>query len=586
MAGLIPQDFIDDLLSRTDIVDVIGDHVQLRKAGKDFQGLCPFHNEKSPSFTVSQTKQFYHCFGCQASGSAISFLMDHNHLDFVETIKELASKAGMQLPENTDSNKPRVNNDPVYSILEQATKFFAVQLRQHSTKQRAVDYLKNRGLSGEIAKAYDIGYAPDGWDNLLKHLDNEADQKNLLIKAGLIIEKESENNKPKRYYDRFRDRIIFPIRDYKGRVIGFGGRILDKGEPKYLNSPETPVFHKGRELYGLYEARKRCRDLDQIVVVEGYMDVVALAQFGINHSVATLGTATTTEHLQRLFKATREVIFCFDGDRAGKRAAWKALDLSLPLLKEGYTVQFMFLPEGEDPDSMVRSKGPEYFRNHKNFTALSEFLFNSLLLKADINTLEGRAQLVNLANPLITKIPTGALRSLMQQRLSKLSQLEGQAIEQIIPEVAPPAEIPQPRQRALINRNQRLSRTLVEQAIHIILNHPGFANEVDFDENLVELADPYLPLLLELLRMVKSQPTISTGQLLEHWRGTETLIALNDLISGKKELPDEAIQTEYTGIITALKKNLLKQQRSAIINTSEGKITDRVKNIYKRPENK
>ena len=578
MAGLIPQDFIDDLLSRTDIVDVIGDTVQLRKAGKDYQGLCPFHNEKTPSFTVSQVKQFYHCFGCGANGSVIGFMMDHNHLDFIETIRDLASRAGMQLPENTETQQNRPNHEPVFNILGQATQFYTNQLRQHSAKERAVDYLKNRGLSGEIAAAYKIGYAPAGWDNLLKSFDNYSDLIPLLLKAGLIIEKESDDNE-KRHYDRFRDRIMFPIRDYKGRVIAFGGRILDQGEPKYLNSPETPVFHKGRELYGLYEARKRCRDLSQIIVVEGYMDVVALAQFGINNAVATLGTATTTEHLQRLFRTTREIIFCFDGDQAGKRAAWKALELSLPLLKEGYSVRFLFLPEGEDPDSIVRSEGPEYFEVTANFTALSEFLFNSLLKKVDVDTLEGRAQLVDKANPLISKIPKGALRTLMQQQLSKLSQLETGQIEQMMPD---PAIQKRPAQRPPLNRNHRHSRTLVEQAIHTLLNHPEFAVDINFPEELTDLSDQYIPLIFELIKLISNKPDITTGQLLEHWRDTEIIVTLNGLLPGEKELGEDALRAEYSGIIEILKKNLSKQERSAAVQTSDGKITDQIKNIYKR----
>ncbi|MFK8069012.1 MAG: DNA primase [Gammaproteobacteria bacterium] len=585
MAGMIPQDFIDDLLSRTDIVDVIGEFVQLRKGGKDYQGLCPFHNEKTPSFTVSQVKQFYHCFGCGANGSAISFMMDHNHLDFVETIKDLASKAGMQLPENTETKQNRPDHNPVFNILEQASQFYAKQLRQHSSKERAVEYLKNRGLSGEIAAAYDIGYAPPGWDNLINSFGMKeqitSDQISLLLKAGLIAEKELEDNK-KRHYDRFRDRIMFPIRDYKGRVIGFGGRVFDQGEPKYLNSPETPVFHKGRELYGLFEARKRCRDLSRIIVVEGYMDVVALAQFGINNAVATLGTATTIEHLQRLFKATREIVICFDGDKAGQRAAWKALELSLPLLKEGYSVRFLFLPEGDDPDSIVRKQGAAYFENTENYTQLSEFLFDSLVQQTDLTTLEGRARLFDLASPLIAKIPTGALRTLMQQQLSSLSQLASEKIDQMMPIHNPAPERIKPVQRRPVNRNKRFSRTLVEQAIHILINHPEFVIEIDFPKELSNLDDQNIPFILELTQQISDQSLINTGQLLEHFRESEKIELLNQLLPGEKDLPDDAMRAEYRGIIQTLQKNLAKQQRSALIQTSDGKITDQIKSLYTR----
>lgn len=584
MAGLIPQDFIDDLLSRTDIVDVIGDHVQLRKAGKDYQGLCPFHNEKTPSFTVSQVKQFYHCFGCGANGSVIGFMMDHNHFDFIESIKDLASKAGMQLPENTETRQNRPDHQPVFNVLEYASQFYAKQLRQHSSKERAVQYLKKRGLSGEIAAAYDIGYAPPGWDNLIKSFDDSADQISILLKAGLIAEKDLDDGK-KRHYDRFRDRVMFPIRDYKGRVIGFGGRVFDQDEPKYLNSPETPVFHKGRELYGLFEARKRCRDLSRIIVVEGYMDVVALAQFGINNSVATLGTATTIDHLQRLFKATREIIFCFDGDRAGQKAAWKALELSLPLLKEGYSARFLFLPEGEDPDSVVRAQGAEYFENNKNLTPLSEFLFNSLLQQVDVETLEGRAQLVDLANPLISKIPTGALRTLMQQQLGTHSQLATEQIDQMMPRHIEPSieKIKQkPRQRQPVNRNKRYSRSLVEQAIHILINHPEFTVDIEFPAELSALSDHHIPFIFELIKRISTQSDITTGQLLEHYRESDNITTLNELLPGGKGLPKDAMRAEYEGVIQMLQKNLSKQQRSAVIQTSEGKITEHFKSLYKR----
>lgn len=582
MAGKIPQDFIDDLLSRTDIVDVVGDFVTLRKAGKDFQGLCPFHNEKSPSFTVSQIKQFYHCFGCGANGSAIGFLMEYNRMDFVECIRDLASRAGMQLPENTDQPQNRPNLNPIYDILEHAAAFYARQLRTHPDKARAVDYLKGRGLSGKIAAAYRIGFAPEGWDNLLLSLDTTSENKALLLKAGMVIQKDEG-----RHYDRFRDRIIFPIRDYKGRVIAFGGRVLDKGEPKYLNSPETPVFHKGRELYGLFEARKRSRDLDRVIVVEGYMDVVALAQFGINNAVASLGTATTADHFQRLFKLTREIVFCFDGDKAGQNAAWKALEISLPFLKDGYSVRFLFLPEGQDPDTLVRSEGPEYFTNIKNFAPLSDYLFRTLSLQTDTESHEGRARLVDLAKPLIARIPQGALRILMEQQLSELSHIASPQLRQIIPDAPPQqgteAQRP-PVQRRPLKNSHKHARSLPEKAIHLLLNHPEFAQLVDLPEELEQLSLGHIPIFIELYRLAKNHPGINTGQILEHWRDTETISALNELLSGSRDLPDEALQGEFEGIILSLQKNLQKQKHSEIVQSSEGKITDRIKDIYKRSD--
>lgn len=576
MAGLIPQDFIDDLLNRTDIVDVIGDHVQLRKAGKDYQGLCPFHNEKTPSFTVSQAKQFYHCFGCGANGSAIGFLMENNHLSFIDAIKDLAVKAGVQVPDSATQSEPRQNYDPIFEMLEKACKFYETQLRRHATRQVAVNYLKQRGLSGEIAAAYHIGFAPAGWDNLLKALAASTDTIPTLIKAGLIIEKETG-----RYYDRFRDRIMFPIRDHRGRVTGFGGRVLEGGEPKYLNSPETPVFHKGRELYGLFEARRRCKDMQRLIVVEGYMDVVALAQFGINNAVATLGTATTPDHLQRLFKVTSEIVFCFDGDQAGHRAAWKALETSLPYLKDGHSIRFLFMPEGEDPDSLIRNQGATYFETPANLTPLSDFLFNSLLQKTESDSPEGRARLVTLAKPLLSKIPQGAFRILIQQRLSELSHIETNQLNRWLPDQGDTPR--KPAQRNMLKTNRRLTRTLSEKAIHLLLTHPEFAHESELPAKLEQLDQPHITLLLELVNLIKQHANISTGQILEHWRDTPAFPTLNSLLIGIKDLPASAMLTEYTGVMESLARKLVKLQRSAVVQTADGKITDQIKDMYKRP---
>ena len=357
MAGRIPQHFIDELLNRVDIVDVIDSRVPLRKAGRDFQARCPFHEEKNPSFTVSQNKQFYHCFGCGAHGSAISFLMEYEHLDFIEAIKELAHKAGIALPAIEEDPAHKAIDKDLYGVMEEAASFYRQQLRNHADSPKAVEYLKGRGLTGQIASEFGIGYAPPGWDNLLKAIGGSAQRQTQLATTGMAIEKE-----PGRYYDRFRNRIMFPIRDRRGRIIAFGGRVIDSNDtPKYLNSPESPLFHKGKELYGLYEARQALRQIDRLLVVEGYMDVVALAQHGIRYAVATLGTALTPDHIAPLFRTTQEVVFCFDGDRAGRDAAWKALDIMLPELKEGRTARFMFLPDGEDPDTLVRKIGQTAF---------------------------------------------------------------------------------------------------------------------------------------------------------------------------------------------------------------------------------
>ncbi len=359
MAGLIPQSFIDDLMNRIDIVEVIDGRVPLKKTGREYTACCPFHNEKTPSFTVSPTKQFYHCFGCGAHGTAIGFLMEYEHLSFPESVEELARLAGVPMEyEGPSPNEPvrRKKDESLYDLLAKVDQYYRQQLRQHPQSRRAVDYLKQRGVSGEIAAEFGLGFAPPGWDNLERQLGQSAEVREKLVSTGMLIKKDSGGS-----YDRFRDRIMFPIRDRRGRTIAFGGRILpdnqekgDKPPAKYLNSPETPLFHKGQELYGLYEARQALRDITRLMVVEGYMDVVALAQYGIRYAVATLGTATTEEHLHKLFRLTPEIVFCFDGDRAGREAAWRALNNALPVMREGRQIRFMFLPDGEDPDSYVR----------------------------------------------------------------------------------------------------------------------------------------------------------------------------------------------------------------------------------------
>ncbi|MEN8176417.1 MAG: DNA primase, partial [Pseudomonadota bacterium] len=429
MAGRIPPEFIDRLLARIDIVDVIDRRVPLKKAGHEYQARCPFHSEKTPSFTVSPQKQFYHCFGCGAHGTAIGFLMEFDQLGFPEAVEELARDAGLEVPHEQGVSTPHQPDlRPVYQTLEEASLYYAGQLREHPEAGQAVDYLKNRGVSGEIARDYRLGYAPPGWNNLIAAFGGDDGTLGRLRTAGLVSEPDGG-----RQYDRLRDRVVFPIRDQRGRVVGFGGRILestDKAEPdakpagpKYLNSPETPVFHKGRELYGLYEARQAGVDLKSILVVEGYMDVIALAQHGIRNVVATLGTATTADHLQRLFRATPAIIFCFDGDRAGREAAWKALTVALPLLTGGREVSFMFVPEGEDPDSLVRSEGPDQFRGRmKAALPASEFLFEKLKEDTDFSRqLDGKSRLADAAKPLIQSIPEGSFRELMEQRLKEVS---------------------------------------------------------------------------------------------------------------------------------------------------------------------
>lgn len=432
MAGLIPQSFIDDLLNRIDIIDVISDRITLKKAGRNHQALCPFHKEKSPSFSANQDKQFYYCFGCGASGNALGFIMDHDHIDFPEAVELLARQAGMQVPREAAANDRRERTDPLYDQLKAATRWYTEQLLSHNSAAKAKAYLNQRGLNQETIARFQIGYAPPGWDNLIKALGNTPEREQLLNKAGLVV----ENDERKTTYDRFRDRIIFPIRDLRGRVIAFGGRVLGDEKPKYLNSPETTVFHKGRELYGFYEARQANRDLQQVLVVEGYMDVIALAQQGINNAVATLGTATSTDHLLSLFKHTSQIVFCFDGDNAGRQAAWRALDNALPVMSDGRQIRFLFLPQGEDPDSLVRREGAKAFlarlSDRQQALTFDDYFFKFFENEIDTTTLDGKARLVHKVTPFIHRLPEGSFKSLMVKKLGEISDLGTSAVSSII----------------------------------------------------------------------------------------------------------------------------------------------------------
>ncbi|WP_320826369.1 DNA primase [Reinekea sp.] len=433
MAGLIPNDFIEQLLDRTDILEVIGNRIELKKKGKDHWACCPFHGEKSPSFSVNPSKQFYYCFGCGVSGTALKFLQEFDKMNFVEAIEELARGAGVEVPReevSAQAKQKQQQRRSLHDLLGTCSEYFAHQLYQHADAKPVQAYVLSRGLSEEIVRTFQIGFAPEGWNNLSQHFRNEQTDSELLT-TGML----TQNDKG-RVYDRFRNRLMFPIRDIRGRVIAFGGRVMSADEkPKYLNSPETPIFHKGQELYGLYEARKAVKNFDNIIIVEGYMDVVALAQHGVKNAVATLGTATSPTHIQRLFKLTTEIIFCFDGDNAGKRAAIRALANTLPELKDGQQARFLFLPDGEDPDSLVRKEGFEGFMfRAKQAQSLPDFLFQHLQTQADISRLDGKARLVSIARGWIEKVPEGIFRQLL---LGELSNLVGLPIEQIIANFEP-----------------------------------------------------------------------------------------------------------------------------------------------------
>lgn len=615
MAGLIPQSFIDDLLNRTDIVDVVSSRVQLKKTGKNLSACCPFHKEKSPSFTVSPDKQFYYCFGCGAGGNALGFIMDHDNLDFPQAVEELARAAGMEVPreEGRRGQKPRQPTDsPLYPLLEAASEFYRQALRGHATRKAAVDYLKGRGLSGEIARDFGLGFAPPGWDNLLKHLGADALQQKVMIDAGLLI----ENAESGKRYDRFRDRVMFPIRDSRGRVIAFGGRVLGDDKPKYLNSPETPVFHKGQELYGLYEARKYNRNLDEIIVVEGYMDVIALAQQGLRNAVATLGTSTSEEHLKRLFRVVPSVLFCFDGDQAGRKAAWRALEATLSSLQDGRRARFLFLPEGEDPDSLVRAEGTDAFQARINQHAqpLADYFFEQLSNEADPRSLEGKAHMVTLAAPLIEKVPGANLRQLMRNRLKDITGLDPQQMEQLaqsaptpsVPDYDPgydydamasytpdhgdmhypPDYTPQQQEQRPWTPNKGGSKKQWDgkpwdkkggkpwqrdgqrgeapprvpapvepptlSALRTLLHHPLLAGKVEDASHFADEEQMYSQLLVALIEAAQKNPKLSSMQLIARWHGTEQGRLLRALAEKEWLIDADNLEQQFFDTITSL----------------------------------
>ena len=572
MAGRIPKQFIDELLTRTDIVDVIDSYVPLKKAGKDYKACCPFHEEKTPSFTVSVDKQFYHCFGCGAHGSAIGFLMDYEHMSFVEAVEDLAARAGLKVPKEAGlvTGQDKDTGTDLIEILREASRFYRQQLREHPQAGRAVEYLKGREITGEIAHEFGLGFAPDGWDNLLRVLGKDDGSREALARAGLVVKKEGGG-----YYDRFRDRVMFPIEDHRGRVVAFGGRVIDKGEPKYLNSPETPLFHKGRELYGLFHAREAIKRENRVLVVEGYMDVVALAQFGVDFAVATLGTATTRDHLERLFRHAPEVIFCFDGDRAGREAAWRALDNALPALREGWQASFLFLPEGEDPDTLVRKEGKDAFLARlKTAIPLPEYLFDNLMRQVDMNRMDGRARLVELARPLLSKMPQGVLRQMMLDRLAEVSRMDVGKLP--VPSGnAESASSFRPAIRGSSGPQEPPS--IVRRAIALMLQHPALVEKLSNESELADLDLPGMPLFLELYSMLKNSPTMNTAAIIESFSDSEYQHHLSRLAVWDYPALAENVEMEFSVVINRLcdasskqrAERLLQKQHAQGLNQTE-----------------
>jgi len=564
MAYNITPEFKERLLSRVDIVDVVGQRVTLKKSGKEFSACCPFHSEKTPSFTVSADKQFYHCFGCGAHGNAIDFLIEFDRLNFPEAVEELAQHVGMELPASDQSFAKGPDLAPVYRVLEQAASLYRRQLREHPEAARAVDYLKRRGLSGEIVQRFGIGFAPPGWDFLLRALgDTPADQEHLLS-AGLLAERDGKR------YDRFRDRILFPINDRRGRVIGFGGRVLGDGEPKYLNSPETPVFHKGRELYGLREVQQVLRQPPRLLVVEGYMDVIALAQFDIPYAVATLGTATTPEHIKRLQRSAPELVFCFDGDRAGRGAAWKALQTTLPLATGQQPIRFLFLPDGEDPDTLVRKEGRDAFEQRlSNATLLSDFLFQHLTAELDLTSAEGRAKLDAGARGLIQTMPVGTFRGLLEARLAGLVGIDSHARGGGNRWSAGQRHTaPNARSQA---RAGAKPLTPLRRAVALLLDQPALARQADAQpRDWHDLDNPGVPLLRQLIDTALAYPDITPAAMCERWRDSEHESAIRRLSDSGliAHIPAEGREAEFIGALASLNRTLERERRWQMIQNA------------------
>lgn len=546
MSGRIPTSFIDELLVRVDIVDVIDSRVQLKKTGREYQACCPFHNEKTPSFTVSPDKQFYHCFGCGAHGSALGFLMEYEHLGFVEAVEELAAGVSMEVPREAGQAPAERSHQDLYAVMEKAAQFYRQQLKQHEQASRATDYLKGRGLTGEVAAAFELGFAPPGWDNLGTHLLAQGVSEAQMVQAGLVVKKDSGG-----HYDRFRERIMFPIRDRRGRVVAFGGRQLggDDG-PKYLNSAETPIFHKGRELYGLFQARKAERKLERLLVVEGYMDVVALAQFGVRNAVATLGTATTRDHLERLFRVVPQIVFCFDGDRAGRQAAWRALENALPVLSEGRQIQFMFLPDGEDPDTLVRKEGKDGFEARvTNAQSFSDYFYGELSAAVDMGSIDGRARLVEQARPLLEKLPDGVFKHMMAARLAEIAKVDPSALGGLM--AAQPTQVRgQPRPTVV-----KGAPSTMRQAIALLLHRPSLVTHIGDGSILQGLDLPGMPLLQGLVELLRESPQLSCGAIVEHWHAQEKHQEAGHLakLAGQPLMvPEDGLEAEFTAVVAKL----------------------------------
>jgi DNA primase len=557
MRGRIPDSFIDELLARVDIVDVIERRVPLKKAGREWTACCPFHNERTPSFYVTPAKQFFHCFGCGAHGSAIKFLMDYERLEFPDAVEELAQSVGVKVPyEGARDNAPREDKTDLYAVLDAAARWYEGELPKNAD---AKAYCTKRGLDAETIARFRIGWAPAGYDGVIRALGSNERRMQLLTEAGMVASSQRGSK-----YDRFRERLMFPILDRRGRVIAFGGRVLQSEQgPKYLNSPETPLFHKGRELFALWQVKQANSNLARIVVVEGYMDVIALHQAGLPIAVATLGTATTPEHTEVLFRAAPDVVFCFDGDRAGRAAAWKALESALPRLRDGRQAYFLFLPDGEDPDTLVRKEGKDGFEKRvREATPLSEYFFGELSHDVDMASLDGRARLAERARPLIARLPDGAFRDLMAQELEKRSG--ARAV------LEPEANLRRPVQRPVA-----VQRSLVRSAIALLLAQPGVADQVEKPYGFLRFDKPGVELLAELLDTARARPGINPAMLVEHFSDRAEYASLQKLMAATVVGEPEVQRIEFLDALAKMEQQAITQRRDALVSKNrEGALSD------------
>jgi DNA primase len=567
--GLIPQSFIDELIARADIVEVIGLRVPLKKAGREYKACCPFHGEKTPSFWVSPEKQFYHCFGCGAHGTVLRFLMEHDRMAFPEAVEELAQRVGLEVPReagNGSGNTKRVE-EPLYDLMGRVADFYAESLARDA---RALDYVARRGLEQSTIEHFGIGYAPNSWNEVLRRFGTSDADRRALSELGLIIERErGQIRDGERHYDRFRDRIMFPIRDARGRVIAFGGRIIDQGEPKYLNSPETALFHKGRELYALYETRRARSNLKRLLIVEGYMDAVRLHQSGISYAVATLGTATTPEHFKRIFRLVSEVVFAFDGDRAGRAAAWRALQHALPEAREGREIRFLFLPEGHDPDSLVGEEGREAFEKRLDSSLpLSEYLIGELKNQAvDLHHPDGRARFSEMARPLIAKLTEGVYRELVLKAFAEALGIARARLEELMNLEPPARSLPDAVVALSQTRTSTGRGSLVRQAIVRLVRFPAIAQQVTQEERerLSACEEPGIDLLRNLLDDLREHPLQIPAQVIQRWADKPGGDFLPKLLHREEVVADEALAAaELHGALEKLAAKVTVQRQEAL----------------------